>query len=158
MVLKAELMEKTPNRFSHYKKDVGESSNAAVSRSRFSPSDGQGQTRTTNQVQKSSAPISNLAGMHPTAAAAAAAVAATKETPRLVPNPYSRTCGLKCYRCGQPSHHSNECPARKLVNFVDVGEEDEYEQDGEEGAGLEELLDGAKIVEEQGEHVNCVIQ
>ena len=122
MALKAELMEKTPNRFSHCKKDMGESSNAATIWNRFSPSEGQGQTKTTaDQVQKSSTPSNNLAGTRPTAAVA------TKEAPRLTPNPYNRTGGLKCYRCGQPGYRSNECPARKSVNFVDVGENDEYE-------------------------------
>ncbi|KAK0596157.1 hypothetical protein LWI29_013294 [Acer saccharum] len=77
MALKAELMEKSSNRFSHYKKDMGESSNATANRSRFSPSDGQGQAKTTaNQVQRGSGPSNNFGGSRPTAAAAV-----TKETP-----------------------------------------------------------------------------
>ncbi|KAK0579038.1 hypothetical protein LWI29_020033 [Acer saccharum] len=104
MALKAELMEKSSNRFSHYKKDMGESSNTVANRGRFSPSDGQGQAKgTADQVQRGSVP-SNFSGLHPTAAVA------TKETPRMAPNPYSRPGVMKHYRCGQLGHRSNECP------------------------------------------------
>ena len=152
MALKAELMEKSSNRFSHYKKDMGESSNATANRSRFSPSDGQGQAKTTaDQVQRGSGPSNNFGGSRPTAAAAV-----TKETPRVASNPYSRPGGMKCYRCGQPGHRSNECPARKPVNFVDA--EEEEDQNFEEEENMDEFLEGAEIAEEQGEHVNCVIQ
>ncbi|KAK0582232.1 hypothetical protein LWI29_023177 [Acer saccharum] len=152
MVLKAELMENSSNRFSHYKKDMGESSNATANRSRFSPSDGQGQAKTTaDQVQRGSGPSNNFGGSRPTAAAAV-----TKETPRVASNPYSRPGGMKCYRCGQPGHRSNECPDRKPMNFVDA--EEEEDQNFEEEENMDEFLEGAKIAEEQGEHVNCVIQ
>ena len=153
MALKAELMEKSSNHFSHYKKDMGESSNAAANRSRFSPSDGQGLAKTTaDQVQRGSAPSNNFGGSRPI-------TAATKETPRVVPNPYSKTGGFKCYMCGQPGHRSNECPTRKPVNFVDAEDyEGEDEQNFEGEGDMDELLDGAEIAEEQGEHVNCVIQ
>ena len=155
MALKAELMEKTPNRFSQYKRDVGESSNTVTNRSRFSPTDGQGQTRSAaDQGQRGTAPSNNFGGTRPTTAAAS-----PKETPRVAPNPYAKTGGFKCYRCGQPGHRSNECPARKSVNFIDAEDyEGEDEQNFEEGGDKDEFLEGADIAEEQGEPVNFVIQ
>ncbi|CAA3008424.1 Hypothetical predicted protein [Olea europaea subsp. europaea] len=71
-----------------------------------------------------------------------------KEAPR-APNPYTKPAGFKRYRCGQSGHRSNECLARTLVTFVDDREDSEEEQYVEEGAEVEELLDGAEIVEEQ---------
>ena len=34
-------------------------------------------------------------------------------------NPYARPFGVKCYRCGEVGHHSNECPQWKVVNVVE---------------------------------------
>ena len=34
-------------------------------------------------------------------------------------NPYARPFSVKCYRCGEASHHFNECPKRKAVNVVE---------------------------------------
>lgn len=44
------------------------------------------------------------------------------------------------------------------MNFVNAGEDVEEEQYVDEGAEVEELLDGTEIAEEQGEFVNCVVQ
>ncbi|CAA2999789.1 RNA-directed DNA polymerase [Olea europaea subsp. europaea] len=100
-------------------------------------------------AQRSVIPNNNHAGTRPATLA--------KEAPR-APNSYTKPAGFKCYRCGQLGHRSNECPTKRSVNFVDAGEDGEEEQYVEEGAKVEELLDGAKIVEEQGEFVNCVVK
>ncbi|KAG6745935.1 hypothetical protein POTOM_050445 [Populus tomentosa] len=42
------------------------------------------------------------------------------EAPR---NPYSRPASDKFYRCGQPGHHSNQCPKRGVVNLIEPGED-----------------------------------
>ena len=42
-------------------------------------------------------------------------------TPTKNANPYTKHFGIKCYRCGEMGHHSNECPKRKAVNVVERG-------------------------------------
>ncbi|XP_040994264.1 uncharacterized protein LOC121240799 [Juglans microcarpa x Juglans regia] len=66
-------------------------------------------------------------------------------------NPYNKPIAGKCFRCNQPGHRSNECPARKSVNLVDGDDptkesDDESEEDGE-------FVEG-----DEGDLVNCVIQ
>ena len=34
-------------------------------------------------------------------------------------NPYARPFSVKCYKCGVVSHHSSECPKRKVANVVE---------------------------------------
>ena len=38
-------------------------------------------------------------------------------------NPYASPFYVKCYRCGEVSHHSNECPKRKAVNVVEKNDD-----------------------------------
>ena len=49
-------------------------------------------------------------------------------------SPYARPFDVKCYRCGEVSHRSNECLKRKAMNVVekddDVAEDEMYEPDG----------------------------
>ena len=50
-------------------------------------------------------------------------------------NPYARPFGVKCYKCEEVGHRSNECPKWKVVNVVekdnDVVENDVCEPDGD---------------------------
>ncbi|KAI0499806.1 hypothetical protein KFK09_018014 [Dendrobium nobile] len=47
-------------------------------------------------------------------------------------NPYPRPQGLKCFRCFQPGHKSNECPNRQQLQLLDGEAEDEGEQPEDE--------------------------
>ncbi|KAJ9557359.1 hypothetical protein OSB04_011973 [Centaurea solstitialis] len=70
-----------------------------------------------------------------------------KTTPPKTTNPYAKPMGLKCYRCGEPGHRSNECTNRKTVGLVD-GEEREDDD-----------YDGAEFAEEDlSEKINIVLQ
>ncbi|CAA3006692.1 Hypothetical predicted protein [Olea europaea subsp. europaea] len=129
---------------------MGESSYTTANRDRFTLGEVQTPSKSVaDQAQRSVVPNNNHAGTR------LATVA--KEAPR-APNLYTKLAGLKCYRCGQPGPCSNECLARRSVNFVDAGEDGKEEQYVEKGAEVEGLLDRAEIAEEQGEFVNCVIQ
>jgi hypothetical protein len=41
-----------------------------------------------------------------------------------IPDLYPKPRGDKCYRCGQPGHHSNQCPKRRAIHLLETGEED----------------------------------
>nr|GLL31143.1 uncharacterized protein LOC109163967 [Ipomoea trifida] len=71
------------------------------------------------------------------------------EVPTRNTNPYAKPMTGKCFKCGEPGHRSNECRARRSINLIEENEEDE---DGREESYIEE------IVEEDGEHVSCVVQ
>ncbi|KAI0496820.1 hypothetical protein KFK09_023144 [Dendrobium nobile] len=52
-------------------------------------------------------------------------------------NPYAKPSTIKCFRCMQPGHKSNECPQRKQANFVEVGDDNgsaEVNSDSDEDA------------------------
>ncbi|KAB5568956.1 hypothetical protein DKX38_002749 [Salix brachista] len=116
---------------------------------KFTATDGQNPPKIANdQTIRGAASTSNQSGGR--------TVTAAREAPR-APSAYVKPGGFKCYRCGQPGHRSNECPARRPVNLVDAGMEDEDEY-VEEESGMGELLEGAEVAEEEGEFVNCVVQ
>ena len=133
MALKAELMEKTPTRFSPYR-----NSGDPAYKGKFTANDGQNPPKTANdQTLRGAASTSNQSGGR--------TVTMAREAPR-APSAYVKPGGFKCYRCGQPGHRSNECLARRPVNLVDAGMEDE-DQYVEEESGMGELLEGAEVTE-----------
>ncbi|XP_028549168.1 uncharacterized protein LOC110102806 [Dendrobium catenatum] len=57
-------------------------------------------------------------------------------------NPYSRPTTLKCFRCFQPGHKSNECPKRHQLQILDGTPTEEgmdHEEHLEEGDSTEDL-------------------
>ena len=50
----------------------------------------------------------------------------TKETPE-ANNPYARPAPIKCFKCNQPDHRSNDCPFRKAVHLAKREEDDDNE-------------------------------
>ena len=64
-------------------------------------------------------------------------------------NPYIKPIAVNCYRCLEPEHKSNECPNRRLANFVD------YEGD-------EDMINDNKLQDvgyaEEEDCVSCVIR
>lgn len=43
---------------------------------------------------------------------------AKQTQPQPYSNPYAKPMPLWCYWCNQPSHHSNECPRRRMATLV----------------------------------------
>ncbi|XP_020682413.1 uncharacterized protein LOC110099561 [Dendrobium catenatum] len=59
-------------------------------------------------------------------------------------NPYAKLSGIKCFRCFQVGHKSNECPTRTQIQLMDGEEEENFEDsnvtvdtDAEDTAGDE---------------------
>ncbi|XP_020259159.1 uncharacterized protein LOC109835598 [Asparagus officinalis] len=77
-----------------------------------------------------------------------ATTAAKKPTPA---NPYAKPDPIKCYRCGQPGHRSNQCPKRGTVNMVDHEDEDADRDDDED-------YDGGLDADDDGEQLSCVVR
>ncbi|XP_020679468.2 uncharacterized protein LOC110097438 [Dendrobium catenatum] len=68
-------------------------------------------------------------------------------------NPYSKPSTIKCFRCFQQGHKSNECPTRPQIHTIEA-EEDTTLEDGEEELGdSHEEVNG-----DEGEPLICVIQ
>ncbi|KAF2294667.1 hypothetical protein GH714_014694 [Hevea brasiliensis] len=54
-------------------------------------------------------------------------------------NPYAKPAAIKCHRCNEVGHHSNEYPKRKSINIVEREPEDEEEEFcGPDGDDVEE--------------------
>ncbi|XP_028548847.1 uncharacterized protein LOC114579175 [Dendrobium catenatum] len=71
-------------------------------------------------------------------------------------NPYGRPNTLKCFRCFQPEHKSNECPSRQQIQLMD-GEHPLTE--GDSAAGEPDSEDGFEDVHgDSDDPVVCVIQ
>ncbi|KAI0495115.1 hypothetical protein KFK09_025262 [Dendrobium nobile] len=66
-------------------------------------------------------------------------------------NPYPRPQGLKCFRCFQPGHKSNECPNRQQLQLLEGEEEDAVDQREEE----EEVED---VLGDEGEPLVCILE
>ncbi|CAL9758940.1 unnamed protein product, partial [Musa acuminata subsp. burmannicoides] len=71
-------------------------------------------------------------------------------------NPYARPLVGKCFKCGESGHHSNDCRAHKTVNLTD--HKDDFEEEGDAQNDTINDIDNAEIVEEEGEHVACVVK
>ncbi|CAM8934591.1 unnamed protein product [Rhodiola kirilowii] len=71
-------------------------------------------------------------------------------------NPYARTYGGKCNRCGKQCHLSNSCPIRKMVNMVEHSEEAENEIQ-EVFTGPDDVVAGEHF-QDDGAHFAGVIQ
>ena len=143
MTLKAELMKRTRNRFGNYRQDAFESSNFPLNKGK-SPQGGiQSQPRAIGSQHIENRGISGGTGVM---------------QPVRNPNLYACVTPIKCYKCGQPGHRSNDCPTRKPVNLVEQTEDYDEEVEEKDERGFNGLLEGADVAEEEGERVNCVVR
>ncbi|KAI0500729.1 hypothetical protein KFK09_018945 [Dendrobium nobile] len=68
-------------------------------------------------------------------------------------NPYGRPTTLKCFRCFQPGHKSNECPSRQQLHLLE-GEQELSNPTGENDCSNEY----EEVVGDEGDPVLCVLQ
>ncbi|KAI0529675.1 hypothetical protein KFK09_002229 [Dendrobium nobile] len=68
-------------------------------------------------------------------------------------NPYPRPQGIKCFRCFQPGHKSNECPTRQQIQLLDG--EGEFELDLPEE---EHHTDVEDVCADEGDPLVCVLE
>ncbi|XP_020691127.1 uncharacterized protein LOC110105819 [Dendrobium catenatum] len=68
-------------------------------------------------------------------------------------NPYAKPSTLKCFRCFQPGHKSNECPQRQQLQFLDTEEGEETTGQNENDEAEFEDLEG-----DEGEPLMCVLE
>ncbi|XP_020702058.1 uncharacterized protein LOC110113720 [Dendrobium catenatum] len=67
-------------------------------------------------------------------------------------NPYPRPQGLKCFRCFQPGHKSNECPTRQLQILDDEGELEQELPEEERHTDVEDVF------ADEDEPLICVLE
>ncbi|PKU80524.1 RNA-directed DNA polymerase [Dendrobium catenatum] len=65
-------------------------------------------------------------------------------------NPYAKPSTLKCFRCFQPGHKSNECPQRPQAHLADGSDREDLEN-----AEEEETDD---VVADDGEPLICILE
>ncbi|XP_020702838.1 uncharacterized protein LOC110114328 [Dendrobium catenatum] len=68
-------------------------------------------------------------------------------------NPYPRPQGLKCFRCFQPGHKSNECPNRQQIQLLDG--KGEFEQEPPDEEHHEDVED---VIADEGEPLMCMLE
>ncbi|XP_020696471.1 uncharacterized protein LOC110109634 [Dendrobium catenatum] len=68
-------------------------------------------------------------------------------------NPYAKPANIKCFRCFQQCHKSNECPTRPQLQMIDADGDDEVEEKDAECDELHEDVEG-----DEGEHLVCVME
>lgn len=68
-------------------------------------------------------------------------------------NPYAKPSNIKCFRCLQPGHKSNECPSRHQAQFIEGDDEGDLEGNEVEADEACEEVEG-----DMGEPVICVVQ
>ncbi|XP_028547476.1 uncharacterized protein LOC110104104 [Dendrobium catenatum] len=68
-------------------------------------------------------------------------------------NPYAKPSGIKCFRCFQVGHKSNECPTRAQIHVLEGEEDEDIEEDSGEADAEAEDVRG-----DEGEPLVCVLQ
>ncbi|XP_020683521.2 uncharacterized protein LOC110100366 [Dendrobium catenatum] len=68
-------------------------------------------------------------------------------------NPYAKPSTLKCFRCFQPGHKSNECPQRQQLQLIENEQGETLEQLEDDNADNIEDVEG-----DEGDPLICVIQ